>query len=193
MCGFVTQSRQNKGNYRFSGPIFFHRLHSKYKIWTIVSNPNKLCPKLVPYLYMLWTVTSITSQNPTKPVLPVIWFPLKTDIFSVCILKYWPLRAPLRLVFCSVQYGKESICKSISAQQYVYMVERSSLLNNYNYQSKSCSTSKTASLGFSDFHPSAYKLCWVMGACTLSLYTLKWLIQVFVFTDLFIWHLVKDL
>lgn len=132
-------------------------------------------------LYIYSHIHNIT-ESLKATVAPVIWFPFNRDTFYLCILKSWPLRAPFRLVFCSVWYWKESICKSISEQQYVFMVERSSRLNNYNYQSESYSMFKTASPGFSDFHPSEHILCWVMGAYTntRSLYALKWLIHVLV-------------
>lgn len=96
----------------------------------------------------------------------------------------------LRHVFCSVWYCKASICKSISGQQYVFMVESSCWLNNYNYQSAFYNCGhfvRSFHPGFCDFNSFGYTLRWVMDVQThsLSFFTnfiisLKWVICVFI-------------
>lgn len=106
-----------------------------------------------------------------------------------CLMQILTFGSSPRHVFCSVWYCKASICKSISGQQYVFMVESSCWLNNYNDQSSFYNCGRfvgAVSPGFSDFKPFGYILCWVMAVQTYSLFftllivSLKWVMHVFV-------------
>lgn len=96
-----------------------------------------------------------------------------------CLMQILTFGRSPRHVFCSVWYCKASICKSISGQQYAFMVESSCWLNNYNYQSSFYNCGRfvgAVSPGFSDFKPFGYILCWVMAVQTYSpLFLLFWL------------------